>query len=175
MPRTSTSRFRSRGATRRKTSWQVGPTTNGIETLTATGSLLVNLQSQVATDGLTLVRIRGQWDLFLEASAAVAQGYHGAIGLCFVSENAGGIGITAVPTPITDEAWDGWVWHHYFSLFRGLDPGANGSGMIQIPIDSKSMRKEKATDLLVAVIQATEIGTAILDFSMRTRILVKLA
>jgi len=170
----ATSRFPRRNSQRRKTSWAVGPTSNGFQTITASAVTLMTLGSQVLEDGLTLTRIRGELDLFIRTAATIGEGFHGAFGICYMAENAFGIGATAVPAPVADEFWNGWIWHRYFNVFREIDPGANGSAFVRLEIDSKAQRKEKASDVLVGVLDTTEVGTIVMDVTMRSRILVKL-
>ena len=102
-----------------------------------------------------------------------------AIGICNVSENASGVGITAVPHPITDMSWDGWLYHALLGPLISLtttEEGQTGLAMIRHEIDSKAMRKLKAQDVTVGVVEvSTEIGTATMTFQARTRILDKLA
>jgi len=48
-------------------------------------------------------------------------------------------------------------------------------GAVRIPIDTKSMRILSETDTVVAVVEfATEIGTAVVNFTGDSRVLVKL-
>ena len=115
----------------------------------------------------------------MRLATAVGDGFENfAMGMCVVSENAFGVGVTAIPAPITDIQWDGWIWHsshgHITSLSTTEEHRITGARII--PIDSKAMRKLKNTDVLVGVVQlGTEIGTATVDFSARTRLLVKIA
>jgi hypothetical protein len=63
---------------------------------------------------LTLVRTHGVFSAWFEVSTGTFDGFDGvAFGLCIVSENAFNAGVAAVPTPIADEAWDGWIVHRH--------------------------------------------------------------
>ena len=161
---------------RRKTSWGSGP--SGVISRTATGSNLFAVGAQATVAGLTLVRTRGNLLVFLSSIATALDGFSGAIGMAIVSENAFGVGVTAIPTPVTDLAWDGWLYHRFFSV-KGVTAteadGANAvSAVERIQIDSKAMRKFKETDLLVAVIEGTEVGGVTFNATLETRTLVKL-
>ena len=101
-----------------------------------------------------------------------------ALGLCVVTENAFGVGITAVPTPLTDIGWDGWLWHWAGSVYGPSTTvtNAEGSANVRIPIDSKAMRKFKETDVMLAVLEVSaEVGAAVLTAKMVTRVLVKVS
>jgi len=139
-----------------------------------------SLGQAAGSDGLTLVRIRGEVLLFIEAATSVGDGFiQYALGICDVSENAAGIGVTAIPAPLTDVAWDGWIWHHSGAGIISLtttEEGNTGTAVIRIPIDNKAMRKTPATNVLVGVIElGTEVGAPIVRMSANTRILDKLA
>ncbi len=94
-----------------------------------------------------------------------------------VSENAAGIGITAIPTPLIDIAWDGWMVHEQGQLMAQSTALSEGGGTQsqRVKIDSKAMRKFRATDTLVAVLQVTETGDGTsMNASLKSRMLVKL-
>ena len=156
---------------RRNTSWVAAA--SGIVQRTSSGSTLFGFGGQAVVDGLTIMRTRGHLGIYLSAGAAALDGFDGAVGLAIVSENAFGVGITAVPTPITDEAWDGWFWFSHFSVkVPSANNFAGNASSIQIPVDSKAMRKIKNTDTIIAVLEATEVGGATVNMSLQTRMLV---
>ena len=62
-------------------------------------------------DNLTVVRTRGSLVLQLNTASAINEGFQWALGICNVTQNAAGIGVTAVPDPFIDMAWDGWFVH----------------------------------------------------------------
>ena len=98
-----------------------------------------------------------------------------AAGICVVSQNAFGVGVTAVPDPIGDDAWDGWMWFWEGSLIvtDATDPELQGGGTARIPIDNKSMRKMNETDTLIGVVGVVETGTATMIAQLETRVLEK--
>jgi len=167
------------GSSRRQTSWNAGPAQSGTS-ITAAGTLLWATGSQAAEDGLTVVRLRGELTMFVEVATSPFDGFLSiGHGICIVSENAFNAGTASVPAPLDDIGWDGWIWYHLTEQLREAsttETGRSGLSMVRIPIDSKAMRKNKRTDVLVGVSQfGTEVGTSTLTFSSRTRVLDKIA
>jgi len=163
---------------RRKVGWDGGPSST-TTALTAAGASLWSIGSLVGSDGGTLVRTRGQFSAFLSVVGAIQDGFvNGAVGIGVVSENAFGVGITAVPHPLTDDSWDGWLFHRYMGQMRG----SATTELFRFPmeafrweIDSKAMRKLKETDVIVGVTElGTLIGAATVIYQADTRMLIKL-
>jgi len=184
-----TSRGFGRQGQRRKTSWEIGPQT-GVDgasiSLTSSASVLANGGAISSLDGLTLVRLRGSLNIFLTIAGAAGDGFHGAFGVGVVNENAFTAGIASVLTPITDESWDGWIYHRYFGIFAGgalaistaADQQAqvnSNSACLHIEVDSKAMRKLDAKQTVYASLEIIELGAAsVMEWSFNSRILVKL-
>ena len=169
------SRFQRTSGQRCKVSWAGGP--RGVfQNVTAAQVTLFAVGSQANVDDLTLVRIRGELLVQISNASAVNSGFQWAFGMCVVSENAFGIGATAIPAPFTDIAWDGWMVHLQGSNFYDtLDLTANLADTVRVVIDSKAMRKTHATDVLCALLEThDEIGTASLDAHLVSRTLSKL-
>ncbi len=127
-----------------------------------------------------MVRMHGEFTLVQALATSAGDGFQSfAVGVCIVTENAVGIGITAIPHPLTDIGWDGWWYHSVHAAVTSLETTevARGpSSALRVPFETKSMRKLKETDVIVGVVElGTEIGTASVDFTARSRILVKLA
>lgn len=170
---------------RRLTSWSFGPdTAQASQSVTASGKFGLSVFINILQDGLTLVRTRGQIKLWLEAATAAANGYIGAFGICRVSTQAATIGSTAVPGPIAEDDWDGWLFYEHIQC---VAPAALNSGVASdldqlapvtatqvITIDSKAMRKVKENDALLGIFELTEVGTATLRFAGGMRMLFKL-
>ena len=176
MPIRRGSRFpRTAGASRRKTSWEEGPF--GLITVAADGVTIFPLGTQINADGLTLVRMRGDLLLQLNLATAALDGFRVGVGICMVSINAFNVGATAIPDPIADMDWDGWFFHwsgHLKSVSAVEDTGNVGVS-VRIPIDNKAMRKLRATDAMVAILETDdEVGTASLTANLSTRFLIKL-
>jgi len=77
---------------RRKTSWGVGPATaataGGNQTISSSSVVLATGGANPQTDGVTLVRTRGECTLYLPSASAAGDGYHGAFGIAKVSSAA---------------------------------------------------------------------------------------
>ena len=174
---------------RRKTSWNVGPSTgtNGTpESAISTGTaLLANLSATVSQDGQTVVRIRGDLLLYLVTASASGEGMSGAFGIGLATSAAVAVGVTAVPTPLTEESNDNWLYHRYFSLFSAADVVAAGvsenqalvhplSAVMHEPIDSKAMRKVNIGDSIYMALETEEAGTAVIRWAANCRLLTKL-
>ena len=168
---------------RRKTDWNVGPEAN----LTAISSTsVVGWSSFVLPQvpGLTLIRTRGEFTAYLTAATALNDGFECAVGIGLASTAAATVGITALPTPLAEEDWDGWIFHQFFDLHApgpivqaaaALSTDNSFMSSIRIPIDSKAMRK--VPDNAFALYGAIEVivaGTAVMAFQARTRMLFKL-
>ena len=160
---------------RRRTGWDIGPGSSTLQTVTASGSIIVGLGSETVLDGITIVRIRGLLRLVLLAGGA-AEGFIGAFGICIVSSDAFAVGITAIPSPVDDTDWNGWMWHQYFSLTLSAAFQATGAGphSVDLPIDSKAMRKTGVNNVITLIGEFTEIGTSSMTISADSRVLAKL-
>jgi len=95
-----------------------------------------------------------------------------------VTEAAFNIGVTAVPTPITEESWDGWLWHQYFDIrvvTATIADGVNAAGAsVGFQIDSKAMRKLPLDSILYGATEVIESGTSLMEVQAQTRVLAKL-
>ena len=134
----------------------------------------------MTVDGLTAIRIRGEFTLGLSVITSINDGFLKiGLGICNVTENAFNAGTASVPAPLTDIGWDGWMWHQLLGEFRGFSTTPTGRGpleAVRMPIDSKAMRKVKQTDVLIGVIEVgAETGAATILFSAVTRVLDKIA
>ena len=173
-PRSGFRHPRTGAGSRRRTSWALGPGATTATQITVGGAAIIGLGAEAINEGMTIVRLRGQLQILGQVFTTLGDGFHGAFGLCIVSQNAFGVGITAIPAPITDVGWNGWFYHRFIDVHRGTTDIADGSGFQRIDVDSKAMRKIKLTDTIVAVLEVTEAGTADVDVYFDSRILVKL-
>ena len=173
---------RSAASGRRKTAWLQGPRGQAIN-IVMEASILFATGIQALLPGLTLVRVRGEMTYGADRSGGSAGTTSGfgrtASGICIVSENAFGIGVTAMPDALTDIGWDGWLWHSIGSTWSAqefVQPSNQGPGSSRVVIDNKAMRKWKETDIMVGLFATDDsFGTgpgirAVMD----TRLLVKL-
>jgi len=176
MARSNRSRFPSR-SNARHVSWSPGPR-GVLGTISSSTQALFPVSAEASLDDLTIVRTRGLLTVQLISTAASLQGFEYGFGICVVTQNAAGIGITAVPDPLADQAWDGWfVYETGNMLSRAAISGGDDdspTANLVIEIDSKAMRKTHLTDTIVAVISTLEVGTSIMQVSLATRILAKL-
>jgi len=168
------------GSNRRLTDWNEGPFTTAVQSISAAGTQIALTNSQATVEGLTIVRIRGEFVAWLETVTTIGDGFaNAAFGMCIVNENAAGIGVTAIPSPLDDVTWDGWLVHRFFGPVIGFSTTESENtgvvSQVRMEVDSKAMRKFKATDVLVFVIGvAQEVGTATLTWGTRHRLLLKL-
>ena len=181
-------RTRSARSQRRKTSWNIGPQTGvdgapqGISSsvaVLATGALVV------LEEAITLIRTRGDLNLYLQSATGTGDGFHGAFGIAVATSPAVLAGIASLPTPITEEDWDGWLYHRYFSLVAGgtiaaataaqqADQVNSSSAALHFEVDSKAMRKLSVDQSLYAAIEVVELGAASMQWAFNSRMLVKL-
>jgi len=167
------SRFPHRGQSqRRRVSWSVGPSGN-VGSLTSNSAQSFSVGAVAVGDDLTVVRIRGE--VLFRITGAIGVGFLTVgVGIAVVSQNAFGIGPTAIPHPIADLAWDGWMFH-WTGAMVVLTSNAEETDDYRLVIDNKAMRKTHATDTVVAMIEvADETGAATLVAQMNSRMLSKL-
>ncbi len=168
---------------RRLTAWSLGP---GADDLTASDNVGVSTSATAVLGSgvtpvipnLTIVRIRGTIEIRLITADASLSGFAYASGIgVFSSDAFVDVGATALPDPMFDADWPGWMWHQFVSHHTALGALAVGDPSINpliIPIDTKSMRKFRLNDVLGIVFQSGEAGTAAASIWGTTRVLVKL-
>ena len=147
------------GRMRRESRWLDVPTVEatlaGAPTAVITNSLTA---IELALRPFTVVRSRLSLLVNSDQSAAT-ETYGAAIGMAVVSDQAAAIGVTAVPTPITDQASD--LWFLYELAFGRLQfkdaTGIVEVGQLQL-IDSRAMRKVEDGQDLVIVVENTIAG-----------------
>jgi len=176
------------GVPRRQSDWGIGTQTGvdgSAQELTASGSLLATGGVSTTLPGLTLVRTRGECLLFLSNATAANDGFDCAFGIGVVTDEAFAAGIVSIPTPITDEGSDIWLYHRYFSLSASsplsgaaavdrtaLSPA---TAVFRFTVDSKAMRKLTVQDTIFAALEVVERGTATLRWHFNSRSLFKLS
>ena len=172
------------GRKARLTDWALGPGGSASATVSSSQTIILGSGISPTAGKVTIVRTRGELLVQLVTAAAVSNGFHGAIGIGIVTDQAFGIGLTAVPKPISDMEWDGWLYHRFFSVMSSgvIDGGVSAdhdmvlptAGAVRIEVDSKAMRIIDEEETAAAIIQVTEIGTATADIMFDSRMLVKL-
>jgi len=169
--------FRGRQSLRRKTSWLEGPGTNTLATFTVSTTTILGAGQVALEDGLTIARIRGLLTTSLQTTANAGDGFHGAAGIGIVTADAFTVGVTAVPNPVDDIAWNGWLWFQFFQEFSvGLDEQAfTPKDYRHYPIDTKAMRKFGLNEVVFLSVQAVEVGAVEMDVRAATRMLLMLS
>jgi len=163
------------GRSARQTSWELGTGGTALTQLSASGASFLGSAIAPVVDGLTLVRTRGILQVQIESGTAVGDGAFGAFGIGRATSAAVAAGIGSVPTPITEQAWDGWLYHSFFAVHRGITGDSSVSNTQSYQIDSKAMRKLPVDESIFAVIEIVEIGGVILDVWHDSRMLFKLS
>ena len=176
-----------RRSVRHRSSWEVGPQTSGGGAPQAIGASVAQAAGTgmvALVDGITLIRTRGELLMWLVTANAAGDGYHGAFGIAKATAAAFTSGIASVPTPITEDSWDGWLYHRFFSIHSvgaiGVSTAAdeqnqsnNVTAALRIEVDSKAMRKIDIDEVFYAAIEVTEHGTADMEWAFNSRTLVK--
>ena len=125
------------------------------------GTLMFSLNAAaLALRPFTIVRTRFLVGIVSDQAAA-SEDYAAAFGMAVVSDEAVAVGVTAVPTPITQMASDFWFVHQmmFGSFLFGDVTGFNESVMTQYEIDSKAMRKVDIGQDLVVVAEFSTVGS----------------
>ncbi len=163
-------------APRRETAWFSSKDSTGFTSLAAGTAILdASLNATaLATRPFTIVRIRGLlwWD---SDQTAVTEVPFGALGMAVVSDQASAIGVTAVPTPISDEGSDLFMlWQPFVSATKfSTDIGyQNPSGNV-FHFDSKAMRKVNDDQDFVIVLENAS-GSHGGSYVVKFRFLIKL-
>ncbi len=129
--------------------------------------------TQLALRPFTIVRTRGMLQVMSDQFGA-SETYGASFGICVVSDQAAAIGVTAVPTPVTDRASD--LWFVYETILGRLifasSTGLHEFGHLR-SWDSKAMRKvEEGQD--VAIVVEAETTSQGVDIHKSGRMLIKL-
>ena len=158
---------------RRETLWFSGPDEQGATAVAADG---VDLQASLNAAALalrpfTVIRTVGM--LFIQSDQIAAiETMISAFGLAVVSDQASAIGVTAIPTPITDESSDLWFMYQFvLHNWQFNTSGAMGPGVFQF--DSRAMRKVEDGQDVVSVFENGASGAG-LNYIAKWRLLVKL-
>jgi len=159
-----------RGSQRRKTLWLGGVPVPAFNTLASASSVLISSLNAAAKALLpfTVVRTVGWFSIRSDQQAAI-EDFAGAFGQCIVTEQAVAIGVTAVPTPFTDNQSEAWFIQQIVQSSNVVDAGGS---VISMALESKAMRKVEVGFDLVGVVE-NPLATGIV-ISTFTRILVKL-
>ena len=150
------------GGAKRKTSWlELVPTSASVSA--STSVLLLSLTTaEKARRPFTIVRTH--WEIVM-ANDAIGGGITnliGAVGACVVTDQAEAVGITAIPTPITDLASDQWFLHQMM-LSSQIEQGTDGMtySNAKYSIDSKAMRKVDDSEDVVFIVESGAVSFTI--------------
>ncbi len=161
------------GVKRRETVWF-----NAVFALSTLAAGTPVLLSQLSAAGLalrpfTVIRTRGMLEVGSDQEAA-DEAQLGAYGACVVSDQAVAIGITAVPTPITDSDSDLWfAYQMAMTSFKFGDATGFANVGKSFEIESKGMRKVEEGQDMIEVIENSSVGSG-LNMLVGARQLIKL-
>jgi len=166
--------FIRRGSARRRESlwffWQFTSATLGAS---ATAILMSSLNAAaLALRPFTIVRTRGQLLVISDQSAAT-EDYIGNYGMAVVSDQAVAVGVTAVPTPATDQGSDLWFLLEQWVGRSWLVGTDFSDSLASREVDSKAMRKVEEGQDVVSVAEAGLGGSGCL-VKFTGRMLIKL-
>jgi len=171
-----------RSSRKRLTAWAVGTGGTTVDTLINTGSTFIGSAVMPAVEGLTVIRIRGQFGVYQRLATAAGDGFSGIFGIGIATLAAVTAGIASVPTPITEVDDENWLYLQMFDVRSGQifsaggAPGAEQHGVVwRFDIDSKAMRKLPEGMALYAACEVVETGAATLEIVHDSRVLVKLS
>jgi len=160
-------------ASKRQTTW-VGPADQGYVAVASGAKVLVASfdPDSSSLKKTTLIRTRGMMSV-RPATLSTGIDLIGAWGLAVVSDQAFGIGITAIPGPFTNAGWDGWfAWGSYSFSWDDATSVGRAIASIQFEVDSKGMRKVSDNETVVVVAEQQGGGATV---SMPFRLLFKLS
>ena len=169
--------FRSRSGQRRSTFWDAGPGGTGTTALSASTVALIGASVTAALEGVTIVRIRGLLRLTQTLATNAGDGFRGAFGIGIATLAAVTAGIGSIPTPISEQGDENWLFWHVLSVTGPVvsSTEANSPASFQeIVIDSRAMRKFPVGMALYVATEVVEVGTATADLTLDTRLLGKL-
>ncbi len=147
------------GARKRETLWLGGTAfTQTLATTTSVALVLSLNASALALRPFTIVRTRGILRCFSDQLGGT-EVYGASFGNAVVSDQASAIGVTAVPTPTTDNASDLWMVYEFLIGRIGFGSAASfiETGVERV-LDSKAMRKVEDGQDLVSVVEGPGAG-----------------
>ena len=164
------------GRQRRETLWFGVFSTLTTLGVGSTAVLLTVLNAAaLALRPFTIIRSRGE--LWIRSDqVGVAEDQSAAYAQAVVSEQASAIGVTAVPTPITDSSSDLFFVYQVMKSAQGIASGTSvGLRGTRYEVDSKAMRKVEEGEDVVQVIESDIAGvTAGVTIAQSVRQLIKL-
>ena len=166
-------RFRVGNFRKRGTFWGRSPADTGSTGLAAATAVIDSTALAVA-EGETITRIRGMISVKSDQAAA-NENYVGALGVCVVTDQAVAVGVGSVPTPYSDQDFDGWMLHQYFA---GGVNFASGIGLWlpyeRFEFDSKAQRKFAFGQTMCFVVENGSAASGI-EYFLNFAVLFKVA
>ena len=172
MPRQFT-RSRGRSGSRRLTSWiGIDPIIN-VEAGNSVSLTHALNAAALAKRPFTIVRTYLELNLSSDQLSA-SESQIGAVAIAVVSDQASAIGVTAVPTPITDLASDLFLLHQllFNEWLVNSAVGFDSVGGRRYSIDSKAMRKVNDDQDIVVTVEAASTSNGF-NLTMGGRMLIK--
>ena len=126
---------------------------DGVTTIVGIVKALGSDALQTAAGALTIVRTRGSLTVRAAAAAAGDSLIRGAMGIIQVSADAFGVGVTAVPGPLTDDGSDWYVWVPITLAFDNTLTEFDSKYIHSVNFDSRGMRKSKVGETSVVVFE----------------------
>ena len=164
-----------RRAQRRESRWlEIPPVSTALSAASTAVISHVFTTVELALRPFTIIRTRGVWHGRTDQTAS-DENWHLSLGAAVVSEQAVAIGVTAVPTPYTDQASDlFFLYELMISRFEfGTNVGFDHAVGIMLPFDTKAMRKvEDGQDVVIT--QETSSLSAGAVVTLSGRMLIKL-
>ena len=130
--------------------------------------------AELALRPFTIIRTRGVFGVRTDQLVAT-EAYSGSLGMAVVSEQATGIGVTAVPTPETDRDSDLFFVYESLAgefLFADATSFQSAAGRWST-FDSKAMRKVPDGSDVAVTIETSSISSGAI-FHISGRMLIKL-
>jgi len=163
------------GKTVRETVW-LGHTPTAVNLAAAsTANLFGSLNAAaIALLPFTVIRSRGILSYGSDQTVA-SENFSAALGIAIVTQQASAIGVTAVPTPMTELDSDQFFVHQImagrFQFITGV--GFHPQARTFLEYDSKAMRKVGQDDDLVLTLETSAVSAG-MDILHAGRFLVKL-
>ncbi len=159
--------------TKRQTLWIAGDWTT--TAVSGAGAVLVASlnAAALALRPFTILRHRGYFRVISDQQAA-SESFGLSVAHAVVSDQATAIGVTAVPTPVTDLGSD--LFYQFESAHASFvfssAVGIDGNEGTEVRWDSKAMRKVSNDEDLIHVVEGNGLGSGMTYFSM-SRILIR--
>jgi len=148
---------------------------NSLTTVVGTAKVAAVSSFLIVEAAATIVRTRGE--LMLTTTTA-QPGAHirGAFGMIVASSDAATVGVTALPGPLSDIENDWFVWQPVNLFHQSATENEASRGQnFRYPFDSRGMRKVKAGEVLVLMMElASDVAGSVILAEYAFRVQAKL-